>query len=234
MERYHTVLWDVDQTLLDFKASERYAVRHCFESFHLTATEDILTLYSSINQSYWKRIEKGELNKKEALVGRFCTLFEQTGITGIEPSAFQERYADALGSVYYFQDHSYELVKSLKGKYRQYLVTNGISRTQRNKLKLSGLDLLVDGIFISEELGAPKPQKAYFDACFSRIPGFEKEKTILVGDSLSSDILGANQAGITSCWYNPDSLKNDSQAVADFEIKNLSEILPVLSGEEKA
>lgn len=228
MGKYNTILWDVDQTLLDFKASEKYAILHCFSQFHRTADDETVALYSSINEGIWKRIEKGEIDKPEALKERFRLLFEKMGISGIDPGAFQEKYAEAIGSVYYIQDDSDTLIKSLKGVYRQYLVTNGISRTQRNKLGLSGLDRLVDGIFVSEELGAPKPQKAFFDACFSRIPDFCGERTIIVGDSLSSDILGGNNAGIAACWYNPSGLENLSEAVPDYEIKSLSEIIPLL------
>ncbi|WMC92687.1 YjjG family noncanonical pyrimidine nucleotidase [Kineothrix sp. MB12-C1] len=228
MGTFKIILWDVDQTLLDFKKSESYAVAHCFEQFGLTATEEIIELYSGINESFWKRIEKGEIAKKDALIERFCTLFDKVGIKNINPEVFQEKYADALGSVYYFQDDSYELLKSLKGRYRQYLVTNGISYTQRKKLGLSGFDQLVEDIFVSEEIGVPKPQKEYFDYCFSRIPDFRLEQTIIVGDSLSSDMLGGNQAGITTCWYNPNGFKNNSDIKIDYEIRNLQEIKTIL------
>ncbi|WMC92732.1 HAD-IA family hydrolase [Kineothrix sp. MB12-C1] len=155
-------------------------------------------------------------------------MFDKVGIKNINPEVFQEKYADALGSVYYFQDDSYELLKSLKGRYRQYLVTNGISYTQRKKLGLSGFDQLVEDIFVSEEIGVPKPQKEYFDYCFSRIPDFRLEQTIIVGDSLSSDMLGGNQAGITTCWYNPNGFKNNSDIKIDYEIRNLQEIKTIL------
>lgn len=231
MGKFEIILWDVDQTLLDFRRSESYAVRHCFELFGLEVTDEIVALYSGINESFWKRIEKGEIAKKEALIERFRTLFAQIGVTGVEPEEFQKHYADALGSVYYYQDDSYELVKLLKGQYRQYLVTNGITHTQRKKLKLSGLDELVEDIFVSEEIGVPKPQKEYFDRCFSRIQNFDKEKTIIVGDSLSSDMLGGNNAGLVTCWYNPGGLRNDSEVRIDYEINNLQDIISVLNEE---
>lgn len=131
MERFDTILWDVDQTLLDFKRSEDYAVRYCFRLFGLEADDRIVKRYSEISEGYWKRIETGEIRKKEALAGRFQTLFREIGVKDVDAEEFQEVYAEALGSVYYFQDNSYELVKSLKGVCRQYLVTNGVNRTQR-------------------------------------------------------------------------------------------------------
>ncbi len=228
MERFDTILWDVDQTLLDFKRSEDYAVRYCFRLFGLEADDRIVKRYSEINEGYWKRIETGEIRKKEALTGRFQTLFREIGVTDVDAEEFQEVYAEALGSVYYFQDNSYELVKSLKGVCRQYLVTNGVNRTQRKKLQLSGLDRLVDGIFVSEQMGVPKPQKEYFEKCFARIPGFCKEHTVIVGDSLTSDMLGGNRAGIATCWYNPEGMENHSEVRIDYEIRNLNEIRRIL------
>lgn len=231
MGRFDTVLWDVDQTLLDFSRSESYAVKYCFEQFGLTAADETVRLYSEINISFWKRIEKGEIDKKEALVERFRMLFERTGIKNIDAGEFQKLYSEALGSVYYFQDNSYELIMKLKGRYRQYLVTNGVTRTQRKKLELSGLDKLVEDIFVSEEIGAPKPQKEFFEKCFEKIPDFCRDRAIIVGDSLSSDMLGGRNAGIKTCWYNPAGLENTSEVDTDYEIRNLNDIISILEKE---
>lgn len=230
MGKFDIVLWDVDQTLLDFKKSESYAIKTCYQKFGKEAGEETVALYSAINEGFWKRIEKGEIDKKDALIQRFLILFDKTGEKGMDAELFQKEYADALGSVYYYLDDSYELVKKLKGKCRQYLVTNGGAYTQTKKLRLSGLSGLVDGIFISEQIGAQKPRKEFFDKCFSLIPGFQKEKTIIVGDSLSSDMLGGSNAGIATCWYNPRGCKNELGVQVNYEIKNLNEIYDILEG----
>jgi 2-haloacid dehalogenase len=228
MGKFDIILWDVDQTLLDFKKSESYAIRFCFRKFGKEASDETVSAYSSINENFWKQIEKGQINKKEALVERFRTLFRQIGEEDIEAEAFQKEYADALGSVYYFQDDSYNLLNQLKGKYRQYLVTNGVTYTQMKKLRLSGLDKLVDGIFVSEQLGVPKPHKEFFEQCFCAIPGFQREKALIVGDSLSSDMQGGNNAQISTCWYNPAGLENPFNIRIDYQIKDLNEIWNVL------
>lgn len=176
MGKFDIILWDVDQTLLDFKKSESYAIRFCFRKFGKEASDETVSAYSSINENFWKQIEKGQINKKEALVERFRTLFRQIGEEDIEAEAFQKEYADALGSVYYFQDDSYNLLNQLKGKYRQYLVTNGVTYTQMKKLRLSGLDKLVDGIFVSEQLGVPKPHKEFLSSVFALSPAFNGKK----------------------------------------------------------
>ena len=117
MAKFDTILWDVDQTLLDFKKSEDYAVRYCFRKFGKEASDETVAIYSRINEGFWKRIEKGEINRKDALVQRFEQLFQQIGEQDMDAGAFQKEYAEALGSVYYYLDDSYELVKKLRGKY---------------------------------------------------------------------------------------------------------------------
>lgn len=111
---------------------------------------------------------------------------------------------------------------------RQYALTNGVTKTQQNKLRLSGLDQILDGIFISEEIGYPKPERRYFEKCFGQIPDFKRQKALMVGDSLSSDMQGGNNAGVACCWYNPGGLENHTKLKIDYEIKNLWEVEELL------
>lgn len=224
MGRYEILLWDVDQTLLDFEKSQEYALKSSFEKFGMKVNDKILSRYSEINEGYWKRLEKGEVTKAELLTGRFAMLFKELGITHVMAENFEPTYQEALGSVFYFRDDADLLCRKLKGRVRQYAVTNGVSKTQRNKLRLSGLDQILDDIFVSEEMGCPKPQTEYFEACFHKIPDFKREKAIIVGDSLSSDMQGGNNAGIACCWYNPDKKVNTSGLKIDYEIINLWEV----------
>lgn len=228
MCRFDIILWDVDQTLLDFKKSQEYALQYSFMQFGRKIDDAVQKQYSEINDAYWKRYERGEIDKKKLLSGRFDTLFSRLGITDIEVKDFGEVYQKALGSVYYFRDDAYQLCSKWRGKVRQYAVTNGVASTQRRKLQLSGLDQILDGVFVSEEIGAPKPQISYFEKCFQKIEGFEKGKTLIVGDSLSSDMQGGNNAGIACCWYNPEKIKNDTEVKIDYEIRNLWEVEEIL------
>lgn len=230
MKRYEIVLWDVDQTLLDFTKSEDYALRHSFGQFGRTIDTETVRLYSGINDSYWKRLEKGEISKERVLLGRFETLFSRLSITEIKAEEFAAVYHKALGSVYFYRDDSLRLVSELKKDFRQFVVTNGVTATQENRLKLSGLWQRMESVFISEKMGAPKPSLTFFERCFEKIPGFEKEKTIIIGDSLTSDMAGGNAAGITCCWYNPFEKEADSTLSIDYEIKNLWEIKDILYG----
>lgn len=229
MYKYDTILWDVDQTLLDFKQSEAWALRTCFEQLGLEINDEIISLYSQINSSFWKRLELGEITKKEVLLGRFSSLFQVLGIADVGAEDIAPRYQKALGEVYYYRDDSLSLCKRLKGRVRQYIVTNGVASTQRSKLKLSGLLEVMDDIFISEEMDTVKPDVRFFEACFLRIPDFQREKTVIVGDSLSSDMKGGNNAKIACCWYNPEGAFHEPDIKIDYEIKNLWEIEEIIS-----
>lgn len=228
MGQFDTILWDVDGTLLDFLASERVGLVKTLHAFGVEADEEMIQTYSAINSGYWRRLERGEVTKKELLTGRFETLLKQYGIEGIDIPALQKMYQLEIGSVFFFQDHAYELCRKLKGQYRQYIITNGVTVTQETKLRLSGLADLMDGVFISETIGYDKPNVKFFEACEREIPNFEKDRTMIVGDSLTSDMKGGNNAGIRTCWYNPKKLINDSDVTIDYEIRSLWEIEAIL------
>ncbi len=225
MEKYRIVLWDLDGTLLNFKLSERYALGVCLKAHGVEMTEEMLAAYSGINEAYWKRLEKGEVTKQELLPGRFREFFRKAGITHIRPEEMQKKYEVELGRKTFYVDASLELVKRLRKQgVRQYIVTNGVIVTQQIKMKNSGFDRLVDGVFISDEIGYEKPRKEFFEIAFGRILDFEKKEALLVGDSLSSDMRGADNAGVDACWYNPEGKKNEEGVPVKYEIRNLQEV----------
>ncbi len=222
-------MWDLDQTILDFDQSMDYALRASFNHLGLTITSEIVSTYAAINDSYWKRLELGEITKEEVLMGRFRTLFDELGITRYQAEDIAGFYQEQLGSVAFFLGNADKVICRLKEKgYRQYILTNGVNKTQANKLKISGLDQLVDGVFVSELIGYPKPMKAYYDVCFAKLTGISRAECLIVGDSLTSDMKGANNAGVAACWYNPDGVENTTDAVIDYEIRNLEEIYKIL------
>ena len=158
------ILWDIDGTLLNFKMSERYAIDYCFNKFHMgTCTDEMLQRYSVINRGYWERLETGELTREQVMLGRFHEFFESEGLPTDQVKDFNDEYQIRLGDKAFFCDRGDELVKQLKSTVKQYAVTNGTTVAQKRKLRLSGLDQLLDGVFISEQVGVDKPQKAFFD-----------------------------------------------------------------------
>lgn len=230
MKKYEVILWDVDDTLLDFGLSQDYALRYAFQKYGIEIDEEVIQIYSQINKSYWERLERGEISKKEVLLGRFTSLFETMNITDIDVMIFKDIYQGALGSVYFYKDDSYTLCKELAADFKQYVVTNGVTSTQQSKLALSGFDKLMNGIFISEQIGSPKPTKHFFEKCLEEIPKVSKDKILIIGDSLTSDMKGGNNIGISCCWYNPNRNKNYSDVTVDFEITNLWEVKDILYG----
>ena len=188
-----TLLWDVDGTLLDFIAAEKAAIRKLFREYHLgECTDKMLARYSKINRSYWVKLENGEMTKREILVGRFHDFFESEGLDASIAAEFNEKYQDRLGdadSIVYCDD-SLNLIKSLQGKVKQYAVSNGTIAAQTKKLKLSGIGELMDGIFLSEQLGYEKPNIEFFNQVFDALGPVDKSEVLIVGDSLTSDIRG--------------------------------------------
>ena len=223
------ILWDVDGTLLDFVKAEYAAIRKCFEVFRLgECTDEMIARYSVINRGYWERLERGEVTKPEVLVGRFRDFFASEGIETDCAEAFNKEYQVRLGDTICFCDDSYHLVKGLRGKVKQYAVTNGTKVAQDKKLKKSSLDQLFDDIFISEEIGMEKPHSGFFHYVWDKIGEYESNEVLIVGDSLTSDMQGGNNAGILCCWYNPTGKENNTGLRIDYEINDLQKILDII------
>lgn len=224
MIRY--VLFDVDDTLLDFGKAEAAAIRKTFERIGIPVTDELIRRYSEINAQQWSRFEKGEITREKLLTERFDILFSELGIN-VPSEMAQASYEYLLGIGHYFVDGAEELLEALKDKYELYIVSNGNASVQDRRLKSAGIIPYFKDIFISERVGFNKPSTEFFEACFEHIPGFEKDKAVIVGDRLSSDILGGINAGVKTCWFNPRGDAPDPDIPADYEIKHLSE-LPAL------
>ncbi|MBR2583327.1 MAG: YjjG family noncanonical pyrimidine nucleotidase [Oscillospiraceae bacterium] len=220
------ILFDLDDTLLDFRTAERNSILQTFEEFGIPSDEAVLRLYSEINLGCWQRLELGEMTREEVLVGRFERLFAEMGLD-LPARPVQDRYEALLESGHYFIPGAPELLEELVLKYDLYLISNGNLLTQESRLKSAGIAPYFRDIFISEQIGANKPSKAFFDACFSAIPGFCREDAVIVGDSLSSDIRGGINAGVRTCWFNPDGAPAAGDIRPDYEFRTLSE-LPAL------
>lgn len=230
MSNFEIILWDVDGTLLDFKAAEKAAIKTLFREFDLgECSDEMIQRYSEINKKYWSLLERGELTKPVILTRRFEEFFSEEGLDPSLAPQFNSAYQIKLGDTVVFRDNSKDIVSSLIGHVGQYVVSNGTVTAQTKKLCVSGFDKLMDGIFLSEQLGYEKPAVEFFDTVLEHIPYTDKSKVLIVGDSLTSDILGGNNAGIKSCWYNPEHLQNTTAAKPDFEIHNLSEVFTLLN-----
>lgn len=224
------LLWDLDNTLLDFPTAEREALRGAFETFGLgPCPDDMVARYSVLNAGYWKRLEQGEITKAWLLPERFRDFFHREGIAFTEYDAFNAEYQWRLGGVVAFHDHSDQLLRDLRGQVKQYLVTNGSKVTQERKLARSGLGELLDGIFISELVGAEKPSLDFFQPVLAAIGPYEKEEILLIGDSLTSDMAGGNRAGIPCCWYNPKGVPVPQGYDIRYDIRDLNQVRQIVA-----
>jgi 2-haloacid dehalogenase len=222
---YKYLLWDIDGTVLDFLAAEAYAIRKLFEKYNLGGcTDEMIELYSKINIKYWQKLEKGELTKPEVLLGRFCEFFRQVGIDESIAEEFNSDYQLTLGDCIVFVGNAKEILLSQKDKFTIVAVTNGTKVAQEKKLKLSGLCDIFDAIFISENIGAEKPSKAFFDYVFENLGICDKSQVLIIGDSLTSDMKGGYLSGIDTCWYNPDRKQNTMDFAVTYEIDSLNQI----------
>lgn len=222
------VLFDLDDTLFDFHKAEKIALTKTLVHFGIDPTEETLALYSTINAAHWKRLELGEISREEVKVGRYRELFETIGVE-CDPVKATAYYESMIAIGHYFMPGAPELLGELYRKYRLYIVSNGTAKVQEGRIGSSGITKYMDGIFISQILGANKPDKQFFDICFAEIPDFSLSETVIIGDSLSSDIKGGINAGITTVWFNPKGIENDSDIKPDYTINELSEVPGLLS-----
>ena len=214
------VFLDLDETLFDFKRSEAEALRATLEHVGIPCNAQIEQRYSEINLSQWKLLERGVLTRAEIKLRRFQILFEELGVA-CDAEAARAYYEDKMSRSCFLIDGAEELLRALYGKYRLYVASNATAAVQVGRIAKVGIAHYFDDIFLSEQIGADKPQKAFFDGCFARIPDFDRSAAILLGDSLTSDILGGINAGILTCHYNPSANPPHATIHPDFEISSL-------------
>lgn len=223
--KYTTVLFDADNTLLDFDKDESCALRKTMELYGVPVTEENIKTYVEINQGMWKALERGEITKPELKRTRFRKFFDAIGFeTDADVFEVNEKYLSLLGEGGNTLEGAVDLCRELKSEgYDLYIVTNGVANTQKNRLRKSGLLPFFTEIFVSETVGHQKPKKEYFDYVLTHIKESDKEKIILVGDSLTSDIKGANESGITCVWLNLKEQELPEEYKPDFIIGDIKE-----------
>lgn len=226
------ILWDIDATLLDFLKSESMALKKAFLHFGLGECPDsTVAEYSTINQSYWNRLETCELTKEQVLVGRFEKFLSVNGYNDVDAEKFCEYFEASLPDCVEFMGNAEETIKTLSNSYYQYAVTNGAKAVQEKKLAVSGIDGIFNGAFISDDVGYAKPSKEFFNFVLDNIPKASNYEIMIVGDSLTSDIKGGNNMGFKTCWFNPHHLPLKDGFKVDYQLDNLDNIFDVLKNE---
>ncbi|WP_317854056.1 YjjG family noncanonical pyrimidine nucleotidase [Chakrabartyella piscis] len=218
---------DLDRTLLDFDASEANGLTHCFAEIGVPLTEEIRNFYIARNHALWGAFEKGEIPRDEIFAHRFHDTFLHFGIDA-DGDAMEVAYRKALSTGADLMPYAIEAMDRLVTKYDLYAATNGVGSTQVRRVQDSGLKPYFKDVFISEEVGAQKPELAFFNHCFSHIPNFVKEDALMIGDSLPSDIQGGILAGIDTCWFNFHKEENKTPYQPTYEVCGLLELCELL------
>lgn len=227
MTPYSILLFDADNTLFNFDAGNRRAFSEVCRICHLPDTDELFHAYEAVNAEMWSAFDRGECTKDFLVVERFRLFLERAGLQA-DPVQCNKIHLSTLATNTVLLPHALEVCRTLAQTHSLYIVTNAVAAVQKARLAASDLRPYITDAFISEDAGASKPSVAYFDYVFSRIPGITRENCLLIGDSPSSDLQGANNYGIPCCWYNPRGLVRPDGMRIDYEIRDLSELLPIV------
>lgn len=230
MKKYTTLLFDADETLLDFNRDETDALSKILDECGIEKSETNIKTYKEINVGLWKALERGEIDKPTLKKVRFRMFFEKIGYTPTEdPFTINERYLSYLGEGGNLLDGAKELINDLcSAGYKLYIVTNGIEKTQKKRLTKAGILSFFKEIFVSEAIGHQKPKKEYFDYVLSHIDEKDKSRVLLIGDSLTSDIKGALNADIPCAWLRHNPAADSGELKPDYIIDNIADVKNLL------
>lgn len=224
LQNYDTILFDADRTLFDTTAGERAALRALIKTIKVPFSEDMPQAYMEINEALWKKLEREEIAFSYVQKERWRQFQERFGLSG-SPMQFNQMYLAFFSQCQFLMPHAEDVCRTLCRRKKLYIITNGTSRVQRERFANSKISPYILDFFISEDIGIPKPQWGFFYYVLTHIKPTRTSRVLIVGDSLSSDILGGNNAKIDTCWYNPEGLPNESSAVPTYEIHDLTELL---------
>lgn len=225
--KYTTLLFDLDGTLYDFDANEHRSLIQVLSEFGVPPSPEHLDCYKRINHQLWSDYEKGRVTKQDIENTRFQLAFDELGMTA-DGLAASRAYRKKLMEGYDLIDGARELIDKLTGKAELDVITNGDAMTQRQRLEGADMRKYFTHVFISDAMGVQKPRKEYFDQVLSTIAEKDLRKILVIGDSLSSDILGGITAGLDTCWYNPKHLPSQSDIKPVWQIEQLHQLWDIL------
>lgn len=221
-------LVDADDTILDFHGVSAVALKIAFEESGIVWREEFLPAFKKINGGFWEALERKELTRKELMERRFPYYLSYLGLENVDGAAFNEKFISYLSTHTVYLQGAEAFLKTLNGMGRVFIVTNGTEHIQRSRFSLSNLYSYAEDVFISDSIGCDKPAKGYTDYVIEHINGFEREKAVWIGDSLSADIKAANDAGITSVWFDRAEKPPEKEIKPDYIAKNFEEVLEIL------
>ncbi|ADL53001.1 YjjG family noncanonical pyrimidine nucleotidase [Clostridium cellulovorans] len=229
--KYEIIIFDADDTLFDFKKSEREAFKNTMVEYDVEYDENYhLKIYHDINSIIWKELEDKLITQEELKVERFRRLSEAIN-SKLDENKLAKSYIKHLGNASFLFEETLGLIESLHKDYKLTIVTNGLTDVQKNRIKKSTIAKYFQDIVISEEIKVAKPDPKIFQHALDNIKHTDKSKVLMVGDSLTSDIQGGINFGIDTCWYNPNKMENKTEIHPTYEISNLAELKAILEDE---
>lgn len=221
---YQQLLFDIDDTLLNFQSAEKQALTALFQELQRPLSTATFEYYHKLNAHLWAEFELGHLTKSELLLKRFVDLFHHLGDAEVDGAKMEQRYRHYLAMGHEPMPHAVQLLSDLHQNHDLYVVTNGVAKTQEKRLSEAHFNHYFQQVFISELVGAQKPEPAFFDRVTAQINDFTPQTALVIGDSLSSDIKGAVNFGLDSVWFNPTHKSNESGVKPTYEIDQLLDL----------
>jgi len=222
--KYEVIIFDADETLFDFKKSEKDALKNAMLELDIKYDENYhLKIYQDINTAIWREFEQGLITQEKLKVERFKRLSDRLDTT-FDENQFSKSYMKHLSNASFIFVESIELLESLYKEYKLTIVTNGLTDVQSKRIRKSVIAKYFENIVISEEILIAKPDPGIFEHSIKNINYTDKSKVLMVGDSLTSDIQGGINFGVDTCWYNPNKIVNKTTIKPTYEISNLMEL----------
>jgi len=222
-----TLFLDIDGTILDFKAAEHAAFCRSMEQHGIQTAEELYPRYSAFNRSLWEALERGELTRDELLGQRYGRFFAMEQIS-CDPKAFEDTYRENLNDMHFLMDGAMEILEYLYEKYPLFVVTNGIAHTQYRRIGDAKIGRFFQKLFISEEIGCSKPDPRFFAHALAHAGNPDPKEVLIIGDSLTSDMLGGYQAGLRTCWLRTEETVAVPSFPIDYTITHLSQLRDIL------
>lgn len=227
-KRYEYLLFDIDNTLMDFSAGEKAALFQTMEERNIPFGAQEHLKYLEINKAAWAKFEEGLLDSKAVQRVRFEEFMLHLGRDAVEAQAVNDHYVENLGKQAILMDGAMDMLQRVASRYKLAVVTNGLHLVQRARLERSGFLPLLSGVFVSQEMGVQKPEKAYFDRVLTELGESDREKYLVIGDSLSADIQGGINAGIDTCWFRPAGAQPREDIQPTYTVTGYDELLALL------
>lgn len=221
------LLIDLDNTLIDFNECARHSIINAFGELGFDYSPKVFETFIEENVRIWKRLEKGEITKPQLRADRWNIILGKLGID-YDGTILEEMFENGVAEYACPVEGAYDLLDYLKGKYKLYIVSNGFRFVQESRLKIGDFEKYFDGLFVSEDIGIPKPAREFFDYCFEKLGNPLKEDTLLIGDSLSADIIGGINYGIDTIWFNKNGAILSEDIEPTYIVNKLEEIMEIL------